>query len=192
MLLPLHAAGCSGEARLPWRRPAMLWERFCLILSGLFGDLRAGFLTLGSVRGRRWDGRKAAGILFGCAGALVLLALLVPALLRADALFANEMGTLFTWELPELRFPRALAISLMLTPFACSLLWRLSHPREGKTAAEHAPWLPPVCPQPWRTGLSLWRRCKCLRPFLRLYISLLRLYMSLLRLHMLLLCLYIL
>ena len=61
LLLPLHAAGCSGEARLPWRRPAMLWERFCLILSGLFGDLRAGFLTLGSFRGRRWDGRKAAG-----------------------------------------------------------------------------------------------------------------------------------
>ena len=144
LLLPLHAAGCSGEARLPWRRPAMLWERFCLILSGLFGDLRVGFLTLGSFRGRRWDGRKAAGVLFGCAGALALLALLVPALLRADALFAHEMGALFTWELPELRFPQALAIGLVLTPFACSLLWRLAHPREGKAAEERAPWLPPA------------------------------------------------
>lgn len=110
----------------------MLWERFCLILSGLFGDLRAGFLTLGSFRGRRWDGRKAAGVLFGCAGALALLVLLVPALLRADALFAHEMGTLFTWELPELRFPQALAIGLVLTPFACSLLWRWAHPRRGR------------------------------------------------------------
>ena len=49
-----------------------------------------------------------------------------------------------TWELPELRFPRALAIGLMLTPFACSLLWRLSHPREGKAMEERAPWLPPA------------------------------------------------
>ena len=24
VLLPLHAAGCSGETRLPWQRPAML------------------------------------------------------------------------------------------------------------------------------------------------------------------------
>ena len=143
ILLPLHAAGYSGEARLPWRRPAMLRERLCLILSGLFGDLGAGFLTLGSFRSQRWDGRKAAGVLFGCAGALALLALLVPTLLRADALFAREMGTLFTWELPELRFPQALAIGLALTPFACSLLWRLAHPRAGKAAeAEREPRLP--------------------------------------------------
>ena len=32
----------------------------------------------------------------------------------------------------------------MLTPFACSLLWRLAHPREGKAAEERAPWLPPA------------------------------------------------
>ena len=30
ILLPLHAAGYSGEARLPWRRPAMLRERRCV------------------------------------------------------------------------------------------------------------------------------------------------------------------
>ena len=143
ILLPLHAAGYSGEARLPWRRPAMLRERLCLILSGLFGDLGAGFLTLGSFRSQRWDGRKAAGVLFGVPWSLALLALLVPTLLRADALFAREMGTLFTWELPELRFPQALAIGLALTPFACSLLWRLAHPRAGKAAeAEREPRLP--------------------------------------------------
>ena len=145
VLLPLHAAGCSAEAQLPWRRPAMLGERFRLFFAGLFGELGAGFAALGSFRQReRWDLRRAAGVLFGCAGALALLALLVPALLRADALFAHEMEGLFAWELPKLRFPQALAIGLALTPFACSLLWRLAHPREGKAAAEHAPWLPPV------------------------------------------------
>ena len=145
VLLPLHAAGCSAEAQLPWRRPAMLGERFRLFFAGLFGDLGAGFAALGSFRQReRWDLRRAAGVLFGCAGALALLAILVPTLLRADALFAREMGTLFTWELPKLCFPAALGIGLVLTPFACSLLWRLAHPREGKAAAEHAPWLPPV------------------------------------------------
>lgn len=145
VLLPLHAAGCSAEAQLPWRRPAMLWERFRLFFAGLFGDLGAGFAALGSFRQReRWDLRRAAGVLFGCAGALALLAILVPTLLRADALFAHEMGALFTWELPELRFPQALAIGLVLTPFACSLLWRLAHPREGKAAEERAPWLPPA------------------------------------------------
>ena len=144
VLLPLHAVGCSAEARLPWQRPAMLRERFCLFLAGLFGDLGAGFAALGSFRPRgRWDLRRASGILFGCAGALALLAILVPALLRADALFAHEMAGLFTWELPELRFPTALGIGLVLTPFACSLLWRLAHPRAGKAAeAEREPRLP--------------------------------------------------
>ena len=106
--------------------------------------LIAGFAALGSFRPRgRWDLRRASGILFGCAGALALLAILVPALLRADALFAHEMAGLFTWELPELRFPTALGIGLVLTPFACSLLWRLAHPRAGKAAeAEREPRLP--------------------------------------------------
>ena len=84
ILLPLHAAGYSGEARLPWRRPAMLRERLCLILSGLFGDLGAGFAALGSFRPRgRWDLRRASGILFGCAGALALLARVLSPVLEA-------------------------------------------------------------------------------------------------------------
>ena len=40
-LLPIHAVGLSGGQRLPWWRPAMLWERLCLLLWGLFGHLWA-------------------------------------------------------------------------------------------------------------------------------------------------------
>ena len=132
VLLPLHAAGCSEEARLPWQRPAMLWERCRLTLRGLFGDLGAVPATLGSLDCRRWNLRRIGPVLLGCAGAAGLLALLVPVLLRADALFAREMGALFRWELPKLRFPTALAQGLVLAPFAFSLLWRLAHPRTGK------------------------------------------------------------
>lgn len=136
LLLPLHAAGCSAETHLPWQRPGMLGERFRLTISGLFRDLGAGFAALGSFGRKRWDLRRAAGVLFGCAGALALLAILIPVLLRADALFAHEMSALFTWELPELRFPQALGVGLVLTPFAFSLLWRLAYPREGKAAPQ--------------------------------------------------------
>lgn len=41
VLLPVHALALSGAARLPWWRPAMLWERFLLLLQGLFGNLGA-------------------------------------------------------------------------------------------------------------------------------------------------------
>ena len=41
VLLPVHTAGLSGGQKLPWWRPAMLWERACLLLSGLFSRLGA-------------------------------------------------------------------------------------------------------------------------------------------------------
>ena len=45
-LVPLHAVGLSGAGRLPWWRPAMLWERLCLLIGGLFGHLVDAFAVL--------------------------------------------------------------------------------------------------------------------------------------------------
>lgn len=41
VLVPVHLISLSGAGRLPWQRPVMLWERFCLLLVGLFGQLGA-------------------------------------------------------------------------------------------------------------------------------------------------------
>lgn len=59
MLLPLHALSFAG-ARIPWQRPAMLWERLLLLLLGLFGRLGRGPLPRcfppagGRTRGGFW------------------------------------------------------------------------------------------------------------------------------------------
>ena len=126
VLVPVHLMSLSGASRLPWQRPVMLWERFCLLLVGLFGQLGAVGAALTAASAPR---RRTLTAVLGAAGALALLAVLVPVLASADALFAAATA--------EARaFVRAhfsstlwkLLWALILTPFAFSLLYFLRRP----------------------------------------------------------------
>ena len=137
VLLPLHAVGLSGGQRLPWWRPAMLWERFCLLLSGLFS--RLGAFPAALCPGRSGAGRRAAPLLLGCAGAAALLAVLVPNLAAADALFDAATADLRAFL--ALHFTEAAAkaaAAAVMTPFFFSLLYSLRHPKPLRPPAEKA------------------------------------------------------
>lgn len=127
MLLPLHALSFAG-ARIPWQRPAMLWERLLLLLLGLFGRLGAAFAALLPARRRQDPGRLLAAAL-GTAGTLVLLGILVPVLVSADALFAAATVQFRT--LIRTHFTAALwklTAAAVMTPFVFGLLHSLRRP----------------------------------------------------------------
>ena len=135
VLLPLHALSVTG--RLPWWRPAMLWERLRLLFRGLFGRLSAPFAVLTAGK-RAKDSRRAWTVAAGVCSALVLVALLLPVLASADALFAAATEGLrsfirlhFTTALWELLW------GLVLTPFVFGLLVSLRSP--GPDTAAKAP-----------------------------------------------------
>ncbi len=144
VLLPVHAAALSGAARLPWHRPAMLWERFCLLLLNLFGALGAAFAALSPGGGSRVPRRTLAAAL-GTAGALALLGVLVPVLASGDALFAASTAALRSFV--RVHFAAGLGKllwALCLTPFCFSLLYRLRRPLRLTAEAAKAPALDPL------------------------------------------------
>ena len=138
VLLPLHAV--SGASRFPWWRPAILWERPLLLLRGLFGHLSAPAAVLTSGKKER-DSRRALVLAAGACGALALVALLLPILASADALFAAATADLrafiqehFTTALWKLLW------GLVLTPFVFGLLVSLRRPQPlAVSAAEKSP-----------------------------------------------------
>ncbi len=127
VLLPVHALALSGVARLPWWRPSMLWERLCLLLLGLFGNLGSSFAA--AAPSDKAKNRRALPVLLGIACALALLLFLVPILASADALFAAATADLRAWI--QRHFTTALwklTWGLVLTPFLFGLLYSLRHP----------------------------------------------------------------
>ena len=126
-LLPIHAIGLSGGQFLPWWRPAMLWERLCLLLTGFFGRLGA---VIAALLPREPGGsRRALPLAAGTAGAVVLLAVLVPVLASADALFAAATADLrdfFTLHFTDAVWKAILAG--VMTPFFFGLLYFLRQP----------------------------------------------------------------
>lgn len=137
VLLPLHAV--SGASRFPWWRPAILWERPLLLLRGLFGHLSAPAAVL--TAGKKSNSRRTLVLVAGACGALALVALLLPILASADALFAAATANLrafiqehFTTALWKLLW------GLVLTPFVFGLLvsLRRSQP-QAAPAAEKIP-----------------------------------------------------
>ena len=125
-LVPTHLMALSGAGRLPWQRPVMLWERLCLFLLSLFGQLGAAGAALTAASAPR---RRTLGAVLGAAGGLFLLAVLVPVLASADALFAAATAEVRVFV--SRHFSSALwklLWALILTPFAFSLLYFLRHP----------------------------------------------------------------
>lgn len=139
VLLPVHALALSGAARLPWWRPAMLWERFLLLLWGLFGNLGAA-PAAAAPAGKAHSRRLLPGLL-GAACAMLLLLFLIPILVSADALFAAATAGLR--QFIQAHFTTALwklTCGLVLTPFLFGLLYSLRHPTPLKdSSAEKHP-----------------------------------------------------
>ena len=138
-LLPIHAVGLSGGQRLPWWRPAMLWERFCLLLWGLFGHLWAVVAALLPEK-RGSAARRLLPLVLGTAGAVALLAVLVPVLASADALFAAATADLRSFL--SLHFSDAVwkaIVAAVMTPFFFGLLYFLRRPTPLKQQAEKPP-----------------------------------------------------
>ena len=126
-LLPIHAIGLSGGQYLPWWRPAMLGERLRLLLTGLFGRLGAVIAAL--LPRRTGDSRRVLPLAAGTAGAVVLLAVLVPVLASADALFAAATADLRDFF--ALHFTDAVWKAILaggMTPFFFGLLYFLRQP----------------------------------------------------------------
>ena len=139
VLLPLHAVGLSSAGHLPWWRPAMLWERLCLLLWGLFGHLWAAVAALLPEK-RDSSARRILPAAAGILGAAALLGILVPVLASADALFAAATADLrdfFTLHFTDAVWKAVVAA--VMTPFFFGLLYSLSHPRPRSAEGSRAP-----------------------------------------------------
>lgn len=139
VLVPIHTMSLSTAARLPWQRPFMLWERLCLLFSGLFCYLGAVFAALAPKKEKRGEGHMAAAIL-GFFAALGLVAFLLPILSSADALFAGAARGLT--DLLRIHLAQGvweLFAAVILTPFLFGLLYSLTRPRERKSSEERTP-----------------------------------------------------
>lgn len=134
-LVPLHICGINGMGALPWWRPAMIPERIRLLFSGLFGSLGALFAAL-TPAGTRQNGKRAAAAIVGSGAALVLLAILIPVLSSADALFAAATAEIRSFL--KIHFTSTLwdfSCALAMTPFVFGLVYRLRRPRPVPTKA---------------------------------------------------------
>ena len=134
VLLTVHAFQVSGAGRKPWSVPSMLWERFRLLMDGLFGRLGAipaafqGFTGPAARRG------LTAGI-----GVLVTVPLLLIAaalLSQADMVFDRLTAELLAavWDNLDRVIVRVL-LGLLAAPFLFGLLYALGRPKplaEGK------------------------------------------------------------
>lgn len=135
-LVPIHLFALSGAAVLPWWRPAMLRERLRLLLDALFANAGAAFTVLDRKQ-ERAKSRLTAAV--GCLAAVGLVAVLLPVLASADALFDDATRGLmvFLREHFAIGLQKA-GMGLLLTPFLFGLLHRLGHPQPLKKPVQ--PW----------------------------------------------------
>lgn len=134
VLLTLHAFQVSGAAKKPWTAPAMLWERFRLLLDALFGRLGAIGAAFRGFTGPAAQRGLTVGI-----GVLVTVPLLLIAavlLSQADMLFDKLTAGLldFVWTHLDTALVRVF-LGLLCAPFLFSLLYALGRPKplaEGK------------------------------------------------------------
>lgn len=133
VLVPVHVCALSG-AVLPWWRPAMLWERFLLFWNGLFSPGAALAALAPSQSGK--NSKRTIAVVLGSAGALLLLAILIPVLASADALFAAATQQLRQFIRDHLTSTFwNLFCALILTPFLFGLVYFARRPRPVKQTA---------------------------------------------------------
>lgn len=137
VLLTIHAFQISGAGKKPWSVPSMLWERFRLLMNGLFGRLGA----IGAAF-KGFTGPAARRSLTVGVGLLVTVPLLfIAAVLLSEAdmvfewLIADFLNTI--WVHLDMVIVRVL-LGLLAAPFLFSLLYALGRPKpltESKIAA---------------------------------------------------------
>ena len=135
-LLPLHALSVCGT--LPWWKPAMLWERFLMLMEGLFGNLWVPFVRPKPSK-ENAPPRRTLAIVLGTCGAVALVSVLLPILLSADALFAaaaEQLRFLAFFNLSDVFWRSVLA--LIMTPFFFGFLFSLRHPKPFQTRPAEA------------------------------------------------------
>lgn len=135
-LLTVHAFQLSGAGRKPWYAPSMLWERFKLLLDGLFGRLGALGAVFRSSAGptARRGLMAAVGVLVTAPLLLVSAALLSQADMVFDKLTADILSA--SWRHMDATVGKVL-LGILAAPFLFSLLYALGRPKplaEGKPA----------------------------------------------------------
>ena len=127
-LLTIHAFQLSGAPSRPWYVPSMLWERFRLLMDGLFGRLGA----LGAVLNGLRSASARRGVM-AALGALITLPLVLVAaglLSRADLLFERLASGVLEFICQHLDLAAAkVVLGLLAAPFLFSLLYALGRPR---------------------------------------------------------------
>lgn len=131
VLLTIHAFQISGAGRKPWTAPSMLWERFKLLMDGLFcrlGAIGAAFQGFTGPAARR-------GLTMGLGLVITVPLLLIAAVLlgQADMVFDRLTAGLldFIWAHLDVALVRVL-LGLMAAPFLFSLLYALGRPKPLK------------------------------------------------------------
>ena len=137
LLAPVHFF--SDVSFFPWWNPAMLLERMQRFFRGLFENVWASFAAVSTFR-KKGRSPHTAAVIAGTVGALILVALVFPILISADALFAAATKDLRNFS--QLHFADnlfKLFSALFLTPFAFSLLYTLGVQRAGPPKAQTIP-----------------------------------------------------
>lgn len=137
VLLTIHAFQISGAGKKPWSVPSMLWERFRLLMDGLFGRLGAIGAAFKCFTGPAAHRSLTVGV-----GLLVTVPLLfIAAVLLSEAdmvfewLIADFLDAI--WDHLDMAVARVL-LGLLAAPFLFSLLYALGRPKplaESKVAA---------------------------------------------------------
>lgn len=138
VLLTVHAFQLSGAGKKPWSVPSMLWERFRLLLDGLFGRLGAVGSAVKGFAGPVTRRGLMAGV-----GALVTVPLLIIVsmlLSQADMVFRKLTADFLDFDFIHLdQMIVRVLLGLLAAPFLFSLLYALGRPKslpEGKAAKE--------------------------------------------------------
>lgn len=134
VLLTVHAFQVSGAGKRPWSVPSMLWERFRLLMDGLFGRLGAIGAVFKGFTGPA--ARRGLTVGVGLLVTVPLLFLAAALLSQADMVFDKLTSELLTaiWENMDRVIIRVL-LGLLAAPFLFSLLYALGRPKplaEGK------------------------------------------------------------
>lgn len=128
LLLPVHAMALRGGGLLPWWEPAMVGQRLRLLFQGLFGYLGASGSALGT--GKKGPARRTAALAAGLTGAAVLVLVLIPVLVSADALFRKMTAAFVNYFYSHfLSGLWRVLTGLILTPFVFGLLYSIRRPR---------------------------------------------------------------
>lgn len=133
ILIPIHMFSLASETILPWWRPKMFWERFCLLLTGWFGYLPVSLkmLTPSKETGESGHNKKRTlAIIIGTITAVLLLTILLPVLASADALFAVATKELRSYSQEHFMAGFVQFIwALVLTPFLFGWIYMLCCPK---------------------------------------------------------------